>query len=242
MSPDASPPRVCVIIPALNEQQSIGRVLAAIPPWVAQVVVGDNGSTDHTAAIARQHGALVVAEPRRGYGSACLRALQHVERPDIVVFLDADFSDYPDEMALVIAPLVQGSADLVIGSRISGPDGRRVLPVHAYWGNRLSVLLMRLLYGVRYTDLGPFRAVRADALAQLRMSDPDYGWTAEMQVKAARLGLRVTEVPVRYRTRVGASKVSGTLRGSVRAGYRIIATVLRYAWLPVNRWPDRDLH
>ena len=224
---------VDVVIPAFNEQASLPMVLAAIPsPPVRRVVVTDNASTDETADVARAGGAVVVREDRPGYGSACLRALAHLRRhdpPEIVVFLDADFSDHPEELPFLIAPIIAGRADLVIGSRTRGARERGALLPQARAGNIIACTLIRLLYGHQYSDLGPFRAARWEALERLEMRDPDFGWTAEMQVKALRRGLRVEEVPVSYRKRVGVSKITGTLRGTFLAGYKILFTVLRYS-------------
>lgn len=189
----------------------------------------DNGSTDGTAEVARAHGARVVREDRRGYGRACLRGLAEVGEAQIVVFLDGDHSDHPQELPLLIQPILEDRADLVIGSRTLGHATSGALTPQQVFGNRLACLLIRLLLGHRYTDLGPFRAIRWDALQRLEMRDPTYGWTVEMQVKALRRGLRVVEVPVSYRRRIGQSKISGTLTGSLKAGYKIILTILRYA-------------
>ncbi len=208
-------------------------MLADLPrPLLRQVVVGDNGSTDATARVARAAGAVVVDAPRRGYGSACLAALDHLRRtcpPDIVVFVDADYSDHPEELPRLIEPILAGEADVVIGSRVLGERERGALLPQARAGNLVACLMIRLLYGHRYTDLGPFRAARWEALERVGMSDPDFGWTAELQVKALRHGLRVTEVPVSYRRRVGVSKITGTVSGTLRAGYKILWTVLRYS-------------
>ena len=227
-------PVIDVVIPALDEERSLGRVLEDIPrDRVRQVVVADNGSTDGTARIARSLGALVVEEPHRGYGSACLAGIRRSAAldppPDIVVFLDADYSDYPEQMARVLEPILAGRADLVIGSRVLGCREPGALLPQARFGNLVAAVLIRLLYRVRITDLGPFRAIRSEALTALAMADKDYGWTVEMQVKAARQGLRVEEVPVSYRRRIGQSKITGTLAGSVRAGFKILATIVRYA-------------
>jgi len=221
---------VAVIIPALNEEQAIGQVLAEIPPGaVADVIVVDNGSTDNTAAVARSAGARVVNEARRGYGSACLRGMAELRRPDAVVFLDGDHSDRPAELPSLVEPIAADRADLVIGSRTLGERERGALTPQQIWGNRLACFLLRLIYRYRATDLGPFRAIRYGSLLDLGMSDPDYGWTIEMQIKALKRGLRIEEVPVSYRRRVGESKISGTLRGTILAGYKIITTIFRYA-------------
>ena len=224
-----SPPAIAVVIPALDEEQAIGKVLRDIPEGASQVVVVDNGSRDRTAEVARGLGAEVVAEPRRGYGQACLTGIAQLDRPDIVVFLDGDYSDYPEEMSELVAPLLTGEADLVIGSRTLGQREKGALLPQARFGNWLSTLLIRLLFGVPFTDLGPFRALRFDALQRMALQDRDFGWTVEMQVKAARLGLRAVEVPVRYRRRIGTSKITGTLSGTLRAGHKILWTIFRYA-------------
>jgi glycosyltransferase involved in cell wall biosynthesis len=240
-SPQARPgatarPRVSLVIPALNEDRSLPLVLAALPQGVAdEVIVADNGSTDATARVAAAAGARVVHEPRRGYGRACLAGIAAADRPDVVAFLDADFSDRPEELPLVLAPLLAGRADLVIGSRVLGRREPGALLAHARFGNFLATSLIRVLFGVAFTDLGPFRAIRADALRGLGMSDPDFGWTVEMQVKAARAGLRCAEVPVSYRRRVGASKISGTVAGSLAAARKILGTILRAALTPAPR-------
>ena len=219
---------VDAVIPALNEAESIALVLGSLPPGlIRRVVVCDNGSSDGTRAAAEGAGAIVVREPRRGYGAACLKALELVaaDPPDAVLFLDADLSDDPAEAADILAPIAAGRADLVIGSRVLGAREPGALTPQARFGNWLATRLLRSLYGVRWTDLGPFRAIRWDAFVSLRMQDPDFGWTVEMQVKAARAGLRGMELPVRYRRRIGRSKISGTLVGSVRAGAKILGTI-----------------
>ncbi|HEX9671683.1 MAG TPA: glycosyltransferase family 2 protein [Thermoanaerobaculia bacterium] len=232
MREPAPGPTIDVVIPALNEERSLPLVLADLPrPPVRRVVVADNGSRDGTAAAARRGGAVVVDARRRGYGSACLAALAWLranDPPDVVVFVDADYSDHPDELPRLVAPILAGAADLVVGSRILGEREPRALLPQARAGNLVACALIRLLYGHRYTDLGPFRAVRWAALERLGMSDPDFGWTAEMQVKALRRGLRVAEVPVSYRRRVGVSKITGTVAGTLRAGHKILWTVLRH--------------
>jgi glycosyltransferase involved in cell wall biosynthesis len=230
--------KVDAIIPALDEADSLGSVLTLLPsPPVRRVIVADNGSTDSTARVAREHGATVVFEPRRGYGAACLKAIEALasDPPDVVLFLDADLSDDPTEAALVLRPILEGRADLVIGSRVLGEREPGALTPHARFGNWLATRLLAALYGARYTDLGPFRAIRYVALLELGMKDRDFGWTVEMQVKAARHGLRHAEVPVRYRRRIGRSKISGTLRGSVRAGAKILSTVFAHLLDPSSR-------
>jgi len=221
-----------IVIPALDEEASLPLVLAQLPrSSVRRIVVADNGSTDATARVAREGGAEVVAAARRGYGSACLAGLAHLRRtgpPDVVVFIDADYSDHPEELPAVVAPILAGTADLVIGSRVLGRRERGALLPQARAGNLVACLLIRIFYGHRFTDLGPFRAIRWDALERIGMADPDFGWTAEMQVKAVRLGLRCAEVPVSYRRRVGVSKITGTITGTVRAGYKILWTVARH--------------
>ncbi|HEX5757943.1 MAG TPA: glycosyltransferase family 2 protein [Thermoanaerobaculia bacterium] len=232
MRAPAADPTIDVVIPALNEERSLPLVLADLPrPPVRRVVVADNGSRDGTAEVARRAGAVVVAAGRRGYGSACLAALAWLREhdpPEVVVFVDADYSDHPDELPRLVAPLLAGEADLVIGSRILGRRERGALLPQSRAGNFVAVALIRLLYGHRFTDLGPFRAARWEALERLEMADPDFGWTAEMQVKALRRRLRVAEVPVSYRRRVGVSKITGTLWGTLRAGHKILWTVLRH--------------
>ena len=229
---------VDAVIPALDEEDSLGSVLKLLPsPPVRRVIVADNGSTDSTAKVAREHGATVVFEPRRGYGAACLKAIEALasDPPDVVLFLDADLSDDPTEAALVLGPILEGRADLVVGSRVLGEREPGALAPHARFGNWLATRLLSALYGVRYTDLGPFRAIRYDGLLALGMKDRDFGWTVEMQVKAARHGLRHAEVPVRYRRRMGRSKISGTVSGSVRAGAKILCTVFAHLLDPSSR-------
>jgi len=226
-------PSIDVVIPAYNEEVSLPLVLAAIPrPPVSRVVVVDNNSTDATSEVAAAGGAQIVKEPQPGYGSACLAGLAYVRRhqpADVVVFLDADFSDHPEELPTLVAPIAEGGFDLVIGSRVLGDREPGALLPQARAGNLIACMMIRALYGYRFTDLGPFRAITWSALESLEMADPDFGWTAEMQVKALRLRLRVTEVPVSYRKRVGVSKITGTLRGTILAGYKILWTVLRYS-------------
>ena len=220
--------RVSVVIPTYNEAQSIGRVLSDIPEMVEEVLVVDSDSSDGTAAIARGLGAKVLHEPRRGYGRACLTGLAAVNAPDVVVFLDGDYSDRPAEMPLLLDPLRKGSADMVIGSRLARECAPGALPWHAVLGNRLAVVLIGSFSGVRLTDLGPFRAVRYDALMALRLQESTYGWPVEMIVKGARRGLRIVEVPVSYHPRLGSSKISGTFRGSFGAAWGILSAIVKY--------------
>ena len=221
--------RTALVIPALNEEDAIGVTLGRVPrDLYTMIVVADNGSTDRTAEIARAHGTTVVQEPERGYGAACLRALAALPTDlDAVVFMDADASDNPSEAAALLAPLAAGTADMVIGSRTRGQAQPGALLPHQQMGNWLATTLIRLAYGFRYTDLGPFRAIRTDSLRRLQMRDRNYGWTIEMQVKALKAGLRVTEVPVSYARRIGTSKVSGNLRASIQAGAKILYTFFR---------------
>ena len=224
-------PRVGVIIPALNEEKSIGLVLRDIPRGIVdQVVVVDNGSTDGTARVAESLGATVRFEAKRGYGAACLTGIKALG-PDIVivVFLDADYSDHPGEMGMLVRPIAENRADFVIGSRTLREESRKALSWQQRWGNWLATKLMAWRFGYRFTDLGPFRAIRRDALESLCMRDRGYGWTVEMQVKTARAGLRVEEVPVLYRPRIGRSKISGTLSGAVCAGTKILYTIAKHA-------------
>lgn len=219
-----------VIIPALDEEASIGRVLGEIPrEGILEVIVVDNGSADGTAREAATGGATVLEEPRRGYGYACMagisRALEH--RPSIIAFLDGDYSDFPEDLTRVLRPIREGEAELVIGSRMMGEREAGAMLPQGIFGNWLATSLMRLFWGARFTDLGPMRAIRTDALATLDMREPAYGWTVEMQIKAARAGLRSAEVPVRYRKRIGESKVTGTLSGTLKAGTRILFVIFR---------------
>ena len=227
--------RVWVVIPALNEERSIGKVIDAIPKWVTRVIVVDNGSKDATAKVAREHGATVVDQPERGYGAACLAGIAAVDVADVVVFIDADFSDFPEEMANLVTPIVRDQADLVIGSRVTGTAEKGALTPQQRFGNALACFLIRVLYGPGYTDLGPFRAVRFSTLKAMRMDDRNYGWTVQMQVRAARMGFRGIEVPVSYRKRIGVSKISGTVRGVVLAGTKILSTVFIEGFRKVKR-------
>lgn len=226
-------PIIDVIIPAYNEQDAIGQVVAGIDKTlVRQIVVVDNNSTDGTGPQALQAGAVVLTEKRKGYGSACLKGMQylkdHTMPPEIVVFIDGDNSDFPQEMNKLIAPILHNKADLVIGSRALGEREKGSMQPQQVFGNWLATRLLYLFYGVRFTDLGPFRAITWKKLQQLDMRDKDYGWTVEMQLKAAKKKLVCIEVPVNYRKRIGISKVSGTVKGTIMAGYKIIITLFKY--------------
>lgn len=224
-------PRVGVIIPALNEEKAIKLVLRDIPRSIVdEVIVVDNGSTDGTARAAESLRATVQSEPERGYGAACLKGVACLgPEIEIVVFLDADYSDHPDELGTLVRPIAENLADFVLGSRMLRKESRKALTLHQRWGNRLATKLVEWRFGYRFTDLGPFRAIRRDVLDRLRMQDRGFGWTVEMQVKAACVGLRALEVPVRYRSRIGRSKISGTVWGSLRAGVKILHTIAKYA-------------
>jgi glycosyltransferase involved in cell wall biosynthesis len=221
-----------VIIPAINEENSIAKVIAGIPKsLVSEVIVSDNGSSDNTPEIARQAGATVLIEPAKGYGNACLKAIEYVksleEKTDIIVFLDADFSDYPEEMTKIIVPIIEADLDLVIGSRALGAMQKGSMTFPQIFGNWLSTRLINLFFGIKFTDLGPFRAIKYDKLLQLDMQDKNFGWTVEMQVKAAKKKFRCVEVPVSYRKRIGTSKISGTIMGTVLAGHKILWTIFK---------------
>ena len=236
------PDTVAIIIPALNEELSLPEVISEIPRNTEpRIIVVDNGSTDGTAPAARRSGAEVVSEPRRGYGRACLAGFAHLEPapPDIVVILDADHSDYPEDLSAVLAPILAGDADMVCGSRVDLAETGALAPQVRY-GNALATFLVRVLHGFRYTDMGPFRALRWQALKALEMCDPTYGWNAEMQVKAVQQGLRVVEVPVRYRRRVGRSKISGTVKGTLMAGGLIIWTIVALKFFPASQARRRE--
>lgn len=240
-SPGVSPSNDCdlecvvVVIPALNEQRALPMVLGDIPK-VGRIIVADNGSTDRTADVATRAGATVVHEPQRGYGAACLRGLaairESIEKgaaePRVVVFLDADYSDHPDYLPRLVEPILNGRSDMVIGSRLLGQREKGAMPPQSVYGNKFACWLMRILFHVRYTDLGPFRAINYRKLCALEMSDTNFGWTVEMQIKAARMGIRTMEVPVPYRNRVGQSKISGTLSGTLKAGSKILFTVAKH--------------
>lgn len=218
-----------VIIPTHNEVQAIGRVLADLPSaLVTEVIVVDSNSTDGTSDLARSMGAEVIQEPRRGYGRACLTGLANAKNPDVVVFLDGDYSDRPSELPILLAPIIEGRADITLGSRLQDRRSAAALPWHQVLGNRLAASLIGLLYGLKISDLGPFRAARAEVLRALALEQTTYGWAVEMILKGALAGFRVVEVPVSYHPRIGKSKISGTLKGTIGAGWFILSLIVRY--------------
>jgi len=225
-------PNAVVIIPAFNEENGVGQVIREIPrEFVKEIIVVNNNSTDNTERIAKEAGATVLREPIPGYGRACLKGIDYLKqinpKPEIVIFLDADHSDYPEEIPTLLKSIFEG-ADLVIGSRALGKKEQGAMTPQQIFGNWLATRLLDLFYGVKFTDLGPFRAIKYTTLIELDMQDKTYGWTVEMQLKAAKNGFRCVEVPVRYRRRIGFSKISGTAKGTILAGYKILATIFKY--------------
>ena len=222
-------PKISVILPAYNEEASIGLVLKDLPQdTLHEIIVVDNNSTDGTARVAAENGARVVGEKRQGYGSACLKGISILDDPDIVVFLDADYSDYPEEIAQLVEPIIAGEMDFVLGSRMILPASRNALLPQARYGNKLAVFLIQIFFSHGFTDLGPFRAIRYESLKAIGMQDQDFGWTVEMQIKAVKHSLRIKEIPVRYRERIGVSKITGTIAGTFKAGTKIIYTIFKY--------------
>lgn len=219
--------KVSVIIPALNEERAISGVVKDILQYVNEVIVADNGSSDNTAEVARKAGAKVIFEKRRGYGYACLAGMSAVNSPDVVVFLDGDYSDYPEDISLLLEPIEKEGYDFTVGSRIEKRE-KGSMPSHAVFANLLFGFLIWTLYGMKFTDLGPFRAIKYSKLLELKMKDKTFGWTAEMQVKAAKKKLKIKEVQVRYRKRIGESKVTGSLKVSIKAGLKILWTIFRH--------------
>jgi glycosyltransferase involved in cell wall biosynthesis len=224
---------IVIIIPAFNEENSVGNVLRDIPKgFVSEVVVVNNNSNDNTKINAQKGGATVLDEKLQGYGYACLKGIAYLKektpQPDIVVFIDADYSDYPEEITDLVRPIIEQDYDMVIGSRALGKRERGAMTPQQIFGNKLATRLMKFLYGIQYTDLGPFRAIKFDKLLELEMCDTTYGWTVEMQLKAAKKRMKVTEIPVNYRRRIGFSKISGTFKGTIMAGYKIISTIFKY--------------
>lgn len=224
---------IVVIIPAFNEENSVRNVIRDIPKnIVSEIIVVNNNSNDDTRKNAIAEGAIVLDETKQGYGYACLKGMEYlkskIEQPGIVVFLDADYSDYPVEMKELLMPIIENDYDFVIGSRALGNRENGSMTPQQIFGNRLATTLLRLLYGVKYSDLGPFRAIKYAQLIALNMQDTTYGWTVEMQLKAAKQKLKICEIPVRYRKRIGFSKISGTVKGTLMAGYKIIMTIFKY--------------
>jgi glycosyltransferase involved in cell wall biosynthesis len=225
--------KIFVIIPAFNEENAVGNVLKDIPRHLVQeIIVVNNNSKDKTRSVAEKNGATVLDEPFQGYGAACLKGINYLKNsnknPDIIVFIDADYSDYPQEMEGLIQPILENKADMVIGSRALGKKENGSMTIPQIFGNWLATRLISFFYKVHFTDLGPFRAIRWDSLLSLNMIDKTYGWTVEMQVKAAKKQLQSTEIPVTYRVRIGQSKVSGTVKGTIMAGYKILFTIFKY--------------
>jgi glycosyltransferase involved in cell wall biosynthesis len=222
-----------VIIPAYNEEDSIAKVIGDIPKIVSEVIVVNNNSSDATSAVAKKAGATVLSEPERGYGNACLKGLEYIaslsEKPDIIVFLDGDYSDYPEELTKIIAPIQENDIDFVIGARVKELREQGAMTIPQLFGNWLASSLMRLFFGSKFTDLGPFRAIKYEKLLELQMEDKTYGWTVEMQLKALKRKYTYIEVPVKYRNRIGVSKVSGTVKGAIFAGVKILGWIFKYS-------------
>ncbi|HLT32303.1 MAG TPA: glycosyltransferase family 2 protein [Aquaticitalea sp.] len=226
-------PNIVVVIPAYNEEHSIGHVVREIPAIVKEIIVVDNNSTDKTSQIAKDAGATVLFQPKKGYGNACLKGLEYMsektESPEIVVFLDGDYSDYPEELTKIIAPIVEQNIDFVVGSRVKDLREPHSMTPQQVFGNWLATFLMRIFFGAKFTDLGPFRAIKYSKLLDLQMEDKTYGWTVEMQLKSIKQNLAYIEVPVKYKRRIGVSKVSGTVKGSIFAGAKILGWIFKYS-------------
>lgn len=226
-------PNVVVIIPAYNEENSVGKVVADIPKEIVdKIIVVNNNSNDQTKVNASKAGAIVIDELNQGYGYACLKGISFaaslINKPDIIVFIDADYSDFPEEIVQLIDPIIKNDCDMVIGSRAIGAREKGSMTPQQIFGNWLAITLIKLFYNVTYTDLGPFRAIKYDRLIEIDMQDKTYGWTVEMQLKAAKRKFKITEIPVKYRVRIGHSKISGTIKGTILAGYKIITTIFKY--------------
>ncbi|MCB9746926.1 MAG: glycosyltransferase family 2 protein [Candidatus Omnitrophica bacterium] len=236
MSDVVSKRNITVIIPAFNEEKSLPNVVKDLPKvLINDIIVVDNNSTDQTASIAKQLGCRVVSESIKGYGQACLSGIAALSaKTEIVVFIDGDYSDHPEQLPILIQPILDDKFDFVIGSRIAGRREHKAMTPQAYYGNKLACFLMKLFWNVDYTDLGPFRAITYPALQRLNMQDRDFGWTIEMQIKAVQCGLRITEVPVDYRCRIGKSKISGTIKGTILAGEKILRTIFKYKFFNKN--------
>jgi glycosyltransferase involved in cell wall biosynthesis len=231
MNQNPQKPLIYVIIPAFNESKSIGKVIADIPDMVTEIIVVDNGSTDKTGDFAKEKGATVLRENRKGYGYSCLKGMDYISKKakedDIIVFLDGDYSDFPAELKLLVSPIISSGFDMVIGTRVLGERQKGSMLFQQIAGNWLATTLIKLIYNAHFTDLGPFRAITWNALQLINMKDKTFGWTVEMQVKAAKLNLKFTEIPVSYRKRIGVSKVSGTIKGTILAGYKILLTIFK---------------
>ncbi|SRX74405.1 putative glycosyltransferase [Aequorivita antarctica] len=225
-----------VIIPAYNEEGSIGKVIAEIPDIVSEVIVVNNNSTDNTAAVAKEAGATVLFQPKAGYGNACLKGMEYVarfnstERPDIIVFLDGDYSDYPSELTKIAAPIIEDNIDFVVGARVKELREAGSMTFPQRFGNGLATKLMKLFFNSKFTDLGPFRAIKYEKLLALNMEDKTYGWTVEMQLKVLKKKFTYVEVPVNYKNRIGVSKVSGTVKGAIFAGIKILSWIFKYSF------------
>ncbi len=227
-------PRITVIIPAYNEEASIGKVINDIPKMVSEVIVVNNNSSDHTAMVSAEAGATVLSETRKGYGHACLKGMEYISKqehqPDIIVFLDGDYSDYPEKLTELVAPILDQNIDFVVGARVKTLREAGSMTGPQIFGNALATFLMRLFFGSRFTDLGPFRAIKYENLLALKMEDKTYGWTVEMQLKVLRKKMTYTEIPVPYRNRIGISKVSGTVKGAIFAGFKILGWIFKYTF------------
>jgi len=227
-------PIIKVIIPAYNEEDSIGKVICEIPDIVDEVIVVNNCSTDNTEAVAKKAGATVLTESRKGYGYACLKGMNYLEnqdiKPEIVVFLDGDYSDYPNELIKLVAPIIENDIDFVIGARVKHLREANSMTPQQVFGNWLATTLMKLMFGAKFTDLGPFRAIKYHKLLELEMVDKTYGWTVEMQLKSLKRNFTYIEVPVKYKQRIGTSKVSGTIKGTIFAGFKILGWIFKYTF------------
>lgn len=226
--------KICVIIPAFNEEKAIAHVIKEIPNIVSEIIVVSNNSTDNTVEVAQKAGAIVLEENRKGYGYACLKGMDYLanrtQKPDIVVFIDGDYSDYPEELTKLIAPILNDNIDFVIGARVKQLREQGAMTPQQIFGNWLATFLMRLFFNAKFTDLGPFRAIKYSTLLALNMEDKTYGWTVEMQLKAIKQKFSYVEVPVRYKNRIGVSKVSGTVKGTIMAGIKIIGWIFKYTF------------
>jgi glycosyltransferase involved in cell wall biosynthesis len=223
-----------VIIPAYNEEKAIGNVIKEIPNIVSEIIVISNNSTDNTIEVAKNAGATVLSETRKGYGYACLKGMEYIanlaEKPDIIVFLDGDYSDYPEELIKLITPIQNDNIDFVIGARVASLREKNSMTPQQVFGNWLATTLMKVFFGAKFTDLGPFRAIKYDKLLALNMEDKTYGWTVEMQLKVLKQKMSYKEIPVRYKNRIGVSKVSGTIKGTIMAGVKIIGWIFKYTF------------